>query len=283
MIKLRVIYIDILLLLNFYITYFLIVSVSCLCHRKIHFRRRLWAAAVGGLTSLAIFLPSLPLLPNLALKLAASSVIVLSAFGFGGIRRFLGNTAVFFLLNCLYAGVMLTLWLFVCPDGMLYNNGVSYFDIPLWLALAATSLAYLIIRIIRKVLDSKTALDKKYTIEIITEKGTAALSATADSGNKLTDFFTGLPVIFLDANKCSHICPEGVLRRIYKIETDTDSIKGIRLIPCSTVSGGGMAVCFKPDKIIIDDGREKKEVEALAGFTESGLGGEEAIFNPAIL
>ncbi len=279
----RVIYLDILLLLNFYITYFLAVSVSCLLHRKLRFRRRFFAAGVGSLTSLAIFLPSLSFFPNLLLKLAASSVIVLAAFGFGGIRDFLRNTAVFFLLNCLYAGVMLGLWLFVCPSGMMYNNGVSYFDIPLWLALAATAAAYLTVRLIRRVLDSKTALDKKYTLKIVTEKGSVSLSAAADSGNKLTDFFTGLPVIFCDLDKCRHICPEGVLQRIDQKENDLESIKGIRLIPCSTVSGGTMAVCFKPDRLIIDDGNQKKEVEALAGFTKSGLGGEEAIFNPAIL
>lgn len=279
----RVIYIDILLILNFYITYFLTVGVSCLLHRKIRLRRRILAAVVGALTSLAIFLPSMPFLANLLIKLVCSTVIVLSAWGFGDIKIFLGNTAVFFLINCLYAGVMLGLWLFVCPDGMMYNNGVSYFDLPLWLALGATAAAYLIIRVIRRILDSKTALDKKYTLEIATDKGTVTLSATADSGNKLTDFFTGLPVIFCDLDKCRDVCPDGVLQRLYQKESDLADIKGVRLIPCSTVSGGTLAVCFKPERILIDDGQRKKEVEALAGFTESGLGGTEAIFNPAIL
>lgn len=279
----RVIYIDILLLLNFYITYFLIVGSSCLLHRKISLKRRISAAAAGAASSLAIFLPALPLLLNLALKLAASSLIVLSAWGFGGIKSFLGNTAFFFLVNCLYAGVMLGLWLFVCPSGMMYNNGVSYFDIPLWIALAATAAAYFIVRIIRRILDSKNALDKKYTLEIITEKGTVTLSAMADSGNKLTDFFTGLPVIFCDLEKCRQICPNSVLDQFSEKEKEPESIKGVRLIPCSTVSGGTMAVCFKPDKILIDNGERKKEAEALVGFTERGLQGAEAVFNPVIL
>lgn len=279
----RVIYIDILLLLNFYITYFLIVGSSCLLHRKITLKRRISAAAAGAASSLAIFLPALPLLLNLVLKLAASSLIVLSAWGFGGIKSFLGNTAFFFLVNCLYAGVMLGLWLFVCPSGMMYNNGVSYFDIPLWIALAATAAAYFIVRIIRRILDSKNALDKKYTLEIITEKGTVTLSAMADSGNKLTDFFTGLPVIFCDLEKCRQICPNSVLAQFSEKEKEPESIKGVRLIPCSTVSGGTMAVCFKPDKILIDNGERKKEAEALVGFTERGLQGAEAVFNPVIL
>lgn len=279
----RVVYIDILLLLNFYITYFLTVGTSCLLHRKILLKRRILAAVAGAVTSLAIFLPALPFFVNLLLKLAASSVIVLSAWGFGGIKEFLRNTAFFFLISCLYAGVMLGLWLFVCPEGMMYNNGVSYFDIPLWIALAATAAAYFIIRIIRRILDSKNALDKKYTLEIFTDKGNVILSATADSGNKLTDFFTGLPVIFCDLDKCRQICPEGVIKQFSEKGEEAESIQGIRLIPCSTVSGGTMAVCFKPNKILIDDGEKKKEVEALAGFTKTGLKGAEAVFNPVIL
>lgn len=279
----RVIYIDILLLLNFYITYFLIVGCSCLIHRRITLRRRLLASSVGALTSLAIFLPQMWAVLSFTFKLLFSMLIVLSAWGFGGLKSFLSNTAFFFLINCVYGGVMLGLWLFICPDGMFYNNGVSYFDIPLWAALAATAVSYFIIRLIRKILDSKTALDKKYTVEISTAKGTVALSAMADSGNRLTDFFTGLPVIFCDKAKCGGICPDEVLYQLASDSPLTESIKGIRLIPCSTVSGSATAVCFKPEKIVIDDGKKRKEVEALAGFTATGIDGTEAIFNPSIL
>lgn len=279
----RVIYIDVLLLMNFYITYFLVVGCSCLIHKKIPFKRRLMASGVGALTSLAIFLPKMWAVLSFTFKLLFSMMIVLSAWGFGGLKSFLSNTAFFFLINCVYGGVMLGLWLFICPDGMFYNNGVSYFDIPLWAALAATAVSYFIIRLIRKIMDSKTALDKKYTVEIFTAKGSVTLSAVADSGNKLTDFFTGLPVIFCDKALCAGICPDEVL---YQLASDTplaENVRGIRLIPCSTVSGSVTAVCFRPKKIVIDDGEKRKEVEALAGFTPTGLNGTQAIFNPAIL
>ena len=280
----RVIYIDILLLLNFYITYFLIIGTCCILHRKISVSRRILGSLTGTVSSLMIFLPALPLIVNIVLKITVSLIITLASLGFGNIRTFIKSSVVFFIINCIYAGIMLALWLFCAPMGMIYNNGVSYLDIPFWAAILSTSIAYVILLIIRRALDSKTNLDKKYQIEIATSTGKATLTAIPDSGNKLTDFLTGLPVIFCDINKCSEICPQEIFTYLAEINEKSVSLQGIRLIPCSTVSGDTLAVCFKPDKLIISDGRNEKEVNALIGFTKNGFIGEfEAIFNPNLL
>lgn len=281
----RVIYIDILLFLNFYITYFLIVGTGCLLHLQIAFSRRLLSAGCGALSSLIILVPQMPLLLSAAVKLVFSSVIVLAAFGFGGIKKFLKNTVLFFLVNCVYAGIMLGLWLFSAPMGMVYNNGVSYFDLPMWAILITTAIAYLILRAVRYFTDAKAALEKKYEISVTTEKGSVNLTALPDSGNRLTDFFSGLPVIFCSIESCGNICPDGVIGQLSSETVSAEYVKGIRLIPCSTVSGGTTAVCFKPQRIIISDGKEKKQVSALIGFTKNGLSNKdfEAIFNPKLL
>ena len=280
----RVIYIDILLLLNFYVTYFLLVGACCILHRKISASRRILGSMAGTLSSLMIFLPALPLIVNIILKIAVSLIITLTSLGFSNIRAFLKNSAVFFIINCVYAGIMLALWLFCAPMGMVYNNGVSYLDIPFGAVILSTSISYIILLIIRRVLDSKADLDKKYQIEIVTSIGKTTLTAMPDSGNKLTDFLTGLPVIFCDINECLDICPQEIF--IYLTDTNEKKMymQGVRLIPFSTVSGDTLAVCFKPDKLIIIDGQNKKEINALIGFTKKGLKSEfGAIFNPNLL
>lgn len=281
----RVIYIDVLLFLNFYVTYFLIEGSRVFLHKKIPAGRKMLGSAAGALSSLAIFLPEMPAALSLLMKLALSCVIVLSAMGFGGFKAFLRNTLVFFAVNCLYAGIMLGLWLFSAPLGMEYNNGVSYFDIPLWAILLFTAAAYLILSIIRRVLDSRSALDKKYELKITRGESTAVLSAIPDSGNKLTDFLTGLPVIFCDEEKCGDVCPKEI-KCLMRNEGGQDAhIKGIRVVPCSTVSGSAAAYCFKPDKITISDGETEREINALVGFTRNAEknGDWEAIFNPRLI
>lgn len=278
----RVIYIDILVFLNFYVTYFLVIGLCCFLHRKISVSRRIVSSLTGAFSSLTILLPPMPIMANLAIKLVLSFLITFASIGFGNIKTFLKNTFVFFIINCVYAGIMLALWLFAAPMGMVYNNGVSYFNIPLGAVILFTSAAYLILKIIRHTLDSKAELDKKYTVIITTSKGSVFLKAVPDSGNKLTDFISGLPVIFCDIKKCGSICPNEMEKLIKNENYDSSLIKGIRIIPCSTVSGSAVAYCFKPDEIIIDDGESKKSVNALIGFTKSGLKSNEcdAIFNP---
>ena len=280
----RVIYIDILLLLNFYVTYFLIVGIGCFLHRKISFTRRISGSLIGTASSLMIFLPTLPLIINIAGKIAVSLLITLASLGFGNIKDFIKNSVLFFAVNCAYAGIMLALWLFCAPMGMMYNNGVSYLNIPFWAVILSTLISYIILMIIRRVLDSKAYLDKSYQIEIETATGKTILTAIPDSGNKLTDFLTGLPIIFCDINKCINLCPDEIFRCLGNATDEHISTHGIRLIPCSTVSGDTVAVCFRPDKIIISDGKNKKEINALIGFTKKGLDSEfGAIFNPNLL
>ena len=231
-----------------------------------------------------IFLPTLPLIVNIAGKIALSLLITLASLGFENIKAFIKHSALFFVVNCVYAGIMLALWLFCAPMGMMYNNGVSYLNIPFWAVILSTSISYIILLIIRRVLDSKAYLDKNYQIEIETATGSTILTAIPDSGNKLTDFFTGLPVIFCDINKCTDLCPEDVFMYLNNMNSDRISTHGIRLIPCSTVSGDTVAVCFRPDKLVISDGKNKKEIDALIGFTKKGLDSEfGAIFNPNLL
>lgn len=231
-----------------------------------------------------IFLPPLHLLVNVASKIILSFLITLASMGFGDIKSFLKKSALFFVISCVYAGIMLALWFFCAPMGMMYNNGVSYLNIPFWAVVLSTSLSYAVLLIIRRLLDSKADLDKKYQIDIITASGKATLTAIPDSGNKLTDFLTGLPVVFCDINRCVDLCPKEIFLYLSDTSNKNISMHGIRLIPCSTISGDTVAICFKPDKLIISDGRNKKEINALIGFTKKGLNSEfGAIFNPNLL
>lgn len=281
----RVVYVDILLFLNFYITYFLILGTCCFTHRHADISRRVLGSLAGALSSLVILLPALPAFVSLLLKISFCCVIVLLSLGFGGIKCFLKNFAAFFVINCVFAGIMLAIWLFSAPMGMVYNNGVSYFELPMLTIIIAAAAAYVILRIIRHTLDARSALDKKYMIEITTEKGTVCLPASADSGNKLVDFFTGLPVVFCSAEKCIEICPPSLKTLLSGELPENTDLKGIKIVPCHTVSGHGTAYCFKPKKLVIKTENTEKEADALIGFTKNGLNSGEfdAVFNPNII
>jgi len=258
-------------MVNLYVNFFLIKACGAFLHRKISTPRCVLGAMTGGVSSLVILLPSLPVLPSAGIKLFIGAVLVLIVFGRGG---FLKNSLIFLVINMLFAGVMLILSLFSSPLGMIYNNGTVYFDISFLALLIFTALAYLLIRVLRYFLDVKFNADRVYTVVFKYRGENRTLNAFADSGNTLTDFFTGSPVIICDKSTCADLFPD--------LEVSShELVKGLRLLPYSTINGSGIIPVFKPDSVKIDD----KSVDALIGISKNDINknGVNAIFNPKLL
>jgi len=154
------------------------------------------------------------------------------------------------------------LWFFAAPLSMEYNNGFAYFEISFVTLVITTAIAYFIIRGLRYIIDAKQVGQRKFTAEITVSGETVELDALADSGNLLTDYFTGLPVI---------VCPQSAVMPPEKF----------RLLPYNTIDSNGLIPVFRAEKIIIKtDGVPGKSVNALIGITDNN---SPAIFNPKLL
>jgi stage II sporulation protein GA (sporulation sigma-E factor processing peptidase) len=249
----------------------MIRACGAFLHRKINTARCVSGAVAGGVSSLVILLPSLPLLLNTAIKLGIGAVLVLIVFGRG---KFLKNALVFFVINIIFAGVMLALSLFFSPLGMIYNNGTVYFGISFLALLIFTAAAYFTIRVLRYFLDVRFNADRIYRVTFEYNGENRSLSAFADSGNTLTDFFTGKLVIICDKSTCAGLFPEFD-------ESELELVKGLRLLPYSTINGSGIIPVFKPASVKIED----KEVDVLLGISKENINknGVNAIFNPKLL
>ena len=110
----------------------------------------------------------------------------------------------------------------------------------------------------------------------------------ADSGNGMVDCFSGLPVIVCRRDMCADVSPPAIdmIENNSDIsEIGTQMIKGVRIMPFSTVGKGGLICMFKAESVVIDDetNEEKYPVNALIGIVIGGRQEYEAIFNPKIL
>lgn len=275
-----VIYVDVLFLINLYVTYFELLAVSAFTHMKIRSLRMVLASAVGGAAAFVIFLPQeLPII-SAAIKIASCVIITLAAFGWRGGKAFVKNIIWLLLVNFIFAGIMLAVWLFAAPMEMLYSNGAVYFDIDFFTILFCTCAAYFTIRGVRYLLDKNGRADGRYMILIENNGGKVTLNALSDSGNGLVDWFSGLPVIICRKNACADISPP----EISHANTE-EYIKGVRVLPFSTVNARGYVYAFKADKIVISEVKSGKEysVNALIGISPDSLQEYDAIFNPKIL
>lgn len=283
-----VIYLDVLILINLYVTYFQILAVAAFTHRKTVWYRKLSAAGIGAVASLSIFIPQEMVLTLTLLKIFLCALIAFVAFGYTGFRAYAVSVLFLMLVSFVFSGLMLCVWLFAAPMKMLFINGTVYFGIDTMTIILSTCAAYGVVRIIRYILDKNGKTDGKYTVIIKNNGRECRLSALADSGNGMVDCFSGLPVIVCRRDMCADVSPPA----IDMIENNSDiseigtlMIKGVRIMPFSTVGKGGLICMFKAESVVIDDetNEEKYPVNALIGIVIGGRQEYEAIFNPKIL
>lgn len=283
-----VIYLDVLILINLYVTYFQILAVSVFTHRKSVWYRKLSAAGIGAVASLSIFIPQEMVLTLTLLKIFLCALIAFVAFGYTGFRAYAVSVLFLMLVSFVFSGLMLCVWLFAAPMKMLFINGTVYFGVDTMTIILSTCAAYGVVRIIRYILDKNGKTDGKYTVIIKNNGRECRLSALADSGNGMVDCFSGLPVIVCRRDMCADVSPPA----IDMIENNSDisdigtqMIKGVRIMPFSTVGKGGLICMFKAESVVIDDetNEEKYPVNELIGIVIGGRQKYEAIFNPKIL
>jgi len=283
-----VIYLDVLILINLYVTYFQILAVSAFTHRKTVWYRKLSAAGIGAVASLSIFIPQKMVLTLTLLKIFLCALIAFVAFGYTGFRAYAVSVLFLMLVSFVFSGLMLCVWLFAAPMKMLFINGTVYFGVDTMTIILSTCAAYGVVRIIRYILDKNGKTDGKYTVIIKNNGRECRLSALADSGNGMVDCFSGLPVIVCRRDMCADVSPPA----IDMIENNSDisdigtqMIKGVRIMPFSTVGKGGLICLFKAESVVINDetNEEKYPVNALIGIVIGGRQEYEAIFNPKIL
>ncbi len=271
------VYIDVLIVLNLYINYFLIRSAVLVIRRSVSAKRCLLAAGIGAAGSLVILLPELPFIVIALEKIALGALITFAAFGKQKPVDFAVCALFFLLVNFVYAGLMTALWTFCAPYGMVFGNGVAYFNIPLAAVAAFTAAAYFAVRLARYFADRRLRCNKICSVKISINDTEIQLRGLCDTGNGLCDIFSGKPVIVCKYEKIAEITPKNALDFL---EGKLDESGGLRLIPCRTMNSESLLPIFAADRIFIDG----KAADALVGITKNPLGSEvDCIFDPKII
>ena len=142
----QTIYLDVLLLQSLYVNYFLLRAAARVTHTPLRFTRCLLVSAGSSLFSLLIFLPALPLLLQLLLKLTAAAATVSLAFGIQR-GRWLGQFGCFFGCSFLLAGLLLAVCSTANQGFATWSNSCFYLDFSLFQLILFTALAYLLLHL----------------------------------------------------------------------------------------------------------------------------------------
>lgn len=278
-----VVYADVLLIVNLFVNYALLLCSSIIMKKHTQRLRILLGAAIGAFYGFVVFLPELPSLAEFALRFAATVLIVLGAFGYKNFPSFLRSFFTFFAVSFAFGGIMLVLWVTVAPIGMIYNNGAVYFDIDLAVLAISTVVSFAVVSLIAHFTARRAPKDSVALVKISYKGKEVKLTALVDTGNSLCETFSGYPVVLGEAESLEKIMPDAV--RSFIDGDDVSSSPEMRLVMHKTVSGTGVLPVFRPDYIEVKSvSHSIKTSEVYVAVTKNNLarGEYEMILNPAL-
>ncbi len=262
-----IIYADVLIVLNAYVDYILILSTEKIFKSNIKLHRRILGAFVGSLTSLMIFVPIKSELISISVGIVSTVIISLICFGFKSIRLMIKACVVMYLLSCTYCGIMFLLWRITQNSSIVINNNVVYFDISPLFLIISTVICYVIVTFVSKLILRRQAIST-CMLDITFGCVSVNLRGMIDTGNTLHDSLSGLPVIIID--KISGISIVGTDLNSADADTLlTLDLNGFRYIPCSSVAGSGCLPAFRPDSIILCMNGEYSFISAYIAVSDS--------------
>ena len=282
----QTVYVDVLLAVNFFINYFLMLSAGKIMRAEISRSRICLSSVFGAVTALSIFFPHMNTFVSCLFKLAVSAIMVLIAYKWQSRKVFLR----YFLVTCAvtfgFGGTMFALWLTVAPGGMYFKNGVTYFNISPEFIVIVTILCYTVITIAGRICDSRENRTRQVKLTVTNNGSAVCLNVICDTGNLLSEPFSGYPVMIAKRKSVSKILPE----HFDDYFSSSSSLSGslsppdFRVIPYSSVGGSGMLTAFRPEKIRVADKDNPREIENCYVAVSDSLGDGEydGIINPSV-
>lgn len=242
------IYIDLVILLNYFFDSLILLTVNTTLKRNISLKKILFVSLLGELSLLGFLLSNKYLL--ILLKLEISLILNILTFKYKDIFYTVTNVLYFYMVSIILGGFIYYLKL----------NNLSYFFILLLVPL----ILYLYIK---QNLNMKTTINKTYPLTIyFPNKRKLSLTGFVDTGNKLRDPVTKKWVVLVNRK---------LLKGVIRIRTPI-------YVPYHSLNNKGLVECIKPEKLVIEG---KEYTNFLIGLMDSKvmINSSDCILNLEIL
>lgn len=262
---LRTIYIDVLITVNIFIDYILLVCTRRFLNIRASLKRVILGSLIGGVLSLTALLPKINPLINILLDVAEAMIIILIAFGFCSKKNYIKRVAVYFLFSFTFCGIMIGIYTTFKPSGLAIYNNTVYFNISPVLLIILTLCSYYIMIILKRLTKGVNG-HETCNIEIITGGQSYTFCAKIDSGCNLKEPFSGDYVI---------IAEKSLFENLNIADHKT------RIIPFESLGGEGIIKGFRPEMVQINGRKAGNKI--YIGICENILKGEIKALIPSEL
>lgn len=260
------VYIDIILLENLCMNYIILFATAYIMKIKISHIRIIASSSIGAVYSIMLYMQILPIYSSIFMKIILSVVMVYRSYAPKSVKIAIKQLIIFYLISFAFGGCAFALLYFVKPQDIFIKNGVYIGTYPLKIALLGGIVGFIITYIAFKIIKNKATKEEMiYKLKIKINDKTVEVNALLDTGNKLKDPITLVPVIVIEKQKLYNFLPEEILENIDKIiggdsdkliEENIKYMSKFRVIPYNSIGKqNGLMLGFKADevKIIIDE------------------------------
>lgn len=269
-----IIYVDVLIITNLIVDYFLLKACEKISRIKLKIFRIISASVIGAFSSLYIFLPINNFFIDLLFKLVLCFVMSAVAYKFKNFKRFIKFAFLLFVVTGLFAGLMMAVWQIFKPNGMYAEKFVVYFNIsPIVLSILSI-VFYLSLNLSLKIFSRTAPCSKRCEITVFLNEKNIKLNALVDTGNSLTDIFGESEIIIVDSKYVNNF-----LKDIKQMENR------FRVIPFKSISGEDLLNGYRMDRaVILNDNRIIELKSPIIALSKTKMDDDfNAIINPQIL
>ena len=262
-----VVYVDVLLCVNIFINFFLLLCVKRFLKITVSARRLIFSSAAAGLFSLVVFLPEMPFAISLIFRIISGCAVVFIAFGRTNHKQFIKRVCAFVLTSAAFGGLSALFYGLFKPSSMLIFNDVVYFDISPVTLIIITLICYFILRLIQKITGREETKNNFCTVKITAGGKSFTCLGKVDTGCTLKEPFSGAPVIVAEKRILGGFIPDQ---------------RSTRVIPFESMGGAGMITGFLPDAVRLNDKPISQKV--YIGISDRNFNGEfQALINAEVL
>lgn len=249
------VYVDILLVTNFFVNILLLSLVEAVCGRTKQRWRKVASAFAASLFSLSIFFPPPALgigaeVTELLFKVLCSLIMVAIAFSWCSLVEFLKEWLVLLTVTMLFYALMGAMQGLFAGAGLFVFDHAIYFHLRTPVFILCLAGAYTLVWSLNRVLRSVCRTDELYRVTLEVDMPMCQeWIGFVDSGNSLSEPFSGSPVVVCSLDVAAKILSPKLLLAVLGEENEESC--HVRQIPFSTVSGSGMMPAVRGKRMIL--------------------------------
>ncbi len=273
------IYADVLVVTNCIVELIYLQTTALFTHRRLNKGRLCAACLFGGAMSLLFCADGGTFAGALAITISkAVSLLLTLLIGvkFSRVGDFFRTLLIYLAVRAAYTGLIIIWWEFSQSRLIMVRNFTTYFDISLLKLTAALITAYCLLTVCEFL--KRRFRNRAVCYRAVYRSGDyeVQLPAVADTGNRLNDSFTGLPVVVF--------CCDEMYSHYTLYDPEAAARTGFRLTPYSTIDGSGLiAVTSKGTVTITDEQGNNKVLRCCTGVKPSSGKHSRAVFDPVLL